>query len=80
MTRPVWFCQEFGQNGNVLVSVDQSLPNGTQVWARRVIHPFSIDEHPWMLRAVISEMSEVIGRVNAQPVSTSRACAFGGDL
>lgn len=77
MSKPVWFCQEFGQGGFVLVAADLQLSDGTLVGLRQAVHPFDADEDPALLPRTIKKMTEVMGRASAQPMPTSRACAFG---
>ncbi|MFY1054685.1 hypothetical protein ACOQNP_23955 [Ectopseudomonas khazarica] len=44
---------------------------------RYAVHPFQFDEDPEAFWLIISEMQQRAAMV-AQPLSTSRACAFGG--
>lgn len=82
MSKPVWFCQQIGVDGWLLIAVDQDLtqPNEPEnmFGHRRAFHPFQLDEDPQALAKAIGEMSEVMGRVSAPTQPVSRACAFGG--
>jgi len=87
MNKPVmqWACRELN-DGWVMIGVDIDLSSPEQpeclLGLRRAVHPFHFDEaaSPVMeFAAVISEMTEVmgrVGRVDAPPRSVSRACAF----
>ncbi|MNJ10054.1 hypothetical protein D3C77_42080 [compost metagenome] len=76
MNKPVWFCQEFGQGGFVLVGADLQLSDGTLVGLRQAVHPFDADEDPQLIPKTVSKMTEIMGRASAQPLPASRACAF----
>ncbi|UZD96254.1 hypothetical protein LOY64_04400 [Pseudomonas corrugata] len=88
MNKPVmqWACREL-HDGWVMIGVDIDLSTPDQpeclLGLRRAVHPFQFDEmvDPVMgFTAVISEMTEIIGRVgrvDAPPSAASRACAFG---
>ncbi|ATR83975.1 hypothetical protein CS390_16235 [Pseudomonas sp. HLS-6] len=77
---PTWYCRGFGNDGFVFVGVDQMLPSGTMVGLRHAVHPFMFDnakDPRAMFLAVIKELTEAMERASAQPVSASRAHAFG---
>ena len=80
MSKPVWFCRELGTSGWLMLAADLDLsaPDEPEnmLGHRRSFHPFQLDEDPEALARVLGEMSEVMGRVSAPPLS-SRACAFG---
>lgn len=79
-TKPMWFCQEIGIDGWLLIAVDQDLsgPNEPESMFghRRAFHPFQLDEDPQALEKALGEMSDVMGRVSAPTQPVSRACAF----
>ncbi|WP_433886934.1 hypothetical protein [Pseudomonas vranovensis] len=77
MNKPVWFCQEFGEAGFVLVAADLQLSDGTLIGLRQALHPFDADEDPQLVPRTVSKMNEIMGRMSAQTVPASRACAFG---
>lgn len=76
MNKPSWYAQKVGVDGDIVIAVDQVIGEG-MVGYKRYLHPFQVDRDPSVLVNVIEEMSEVMGRVSAQPVTTSRAGAFG---
>lgn len=80
VSKPVWFCSEIGIDGWLMIAVDQDLagPNEPESMFghRRAFHPFQLDEDPQALAMAIAEMSDVMGRVGAPTLPTSRACAF----
>jgi hypothetical protein len=78
MSKPVWFCQEFGTDGHVFVAIDLVMPDTSLVGMRRAIHPIHVDNDPGLLAKTVAEMSDVMGRLTAPTQPESRACAFGG--
>jgi len=80
MNKPVWFCQEVGIDGWLLLAVDVDLTGPREpenmIGHRRAFHPFQLDENPLALAVAIEEMTEIMGRLSAPPRSVSRACAF----
>lgn len=81
MNKPMWHCRPFGEDGFVFIAVDQMLPNGTLVGLRHAVHPFMLDESAdprGMFAMIVAELSQRLAVASAQPLITSRACAFGG--
>lgn len=79
MSKPVWYCQKVGIDGNIAIRVDIELSTGKLGYAQ-YIHPFQLDnaiDPKGMFSRIIAEMSEVMGRAGALSLSASRACAFG---
>lgn len=76
VSKPVWFCKEFGTDGHVVVAVDLDMPDTATVGMRRVIHPIHVDNDPGLLARTVAEMSDVMGRLTAPEHPASRACAF----
>lgn len=79
MSKPVWYCQKVGIDGAIAVRVDMNLSSGTLGYAQ-YIHPFQLDnaiDPKGMFSRIIAEMSEVMGRAGALPLSASRVRAFG---
>lgn len=75
-----WHRKEL-HDGWVMLAVDINLTEPDQPEAmagiRVAVHPFQFDEDPEAFWLVISEMQQRAAAV-AQPLSVSRACAFGG--
>lgn len=80
MNKPVWFCQEIGLDGWLLLAADLDLSGHREpesmIGHRRAFHPFQLDEDPQAMAKAIEEMTEIMGRLSAPPRSASRACAF----
>lgn len=77
MNKIQWSCSEFGEHGFVFIAADLQLSCGALLGLRQAVHPFDVDKYPQLLVRTIAEMSDVMGRVSAQPLSASRAHAFG---
>ncbi|MBF6037242.1 hypothetical protein H8F21_22145 [Pseudomonas sp. P66] len=80
MNKPVWFCRKIGEDGVIVICADQIVGEGLMGY-RQSIHPLQLDnvrDPRGCFMSVIAEMSEIMGRVSAQPQPASRACAFGG--
>ncbi|UXZ44512.1 hypothetical protein [Pseudomonas soli] len=81
MNKPVWFCQEFGTDGMVVINAEVDLgPGAGVVGYSRYLHPFELDnavDPQGMFGLIISDMSAVMGRLTAPTQPESRACAFG---
>ncbi|MFY1029131.1 hypothetical protein [Pseudomonas asiatica] len=78
VSKPVWFCREFGVDGHIVIAVDQAVAEG-QAGYRRYLHPIQLDQAAdprGMFCEIIREMSDVIGRMSAPTQPVSRACAF----
>lgn len=78
MRKPMWSCNEFGEHGFVFIGADLELSAGGMLGLRQAVHPFDLDEDPQLFARIIAEMTQVMGRASSQPVSASRAGAFGG--
>lgn len=75
MNKPVWYSKELGTDGEIMIAVDLVVGEGLLGY-RRFIHPFQLDNDPFAMHKTVKEMGDVMALLVAQPVPTSRACAF----
>lgn len=76
MSKPVWFCKEFGFDGWVFIAVDMVMPSGALFGMRHAIQPMEVDENPLVLTDAVAELARAVERMSAPTQPVSRACAF----
>jgi|GEM_PF-398432 len=76
MSKPVWFCREFGVDGFVFIAVDMVMPSGALFGVRHAIQPCEVDNNPLVLTDAVAELSRAVERMSAPTQPTPRACAF----